>query len=401
MLPWIHTYISPSGDTLPCCITPVHQSLGNVQQRSIAELWNADAMKALRLNMLADRPSTGCETCYQHEQAGLETHRKNMNERFAHHWDRVESTREDGTVEKLSWPFFDIRFSNICNFKCRSCSPALSSGWNQDYFALNGVMPPEDIRPMKDPAALWAQIEPLIPEIEEIYFAGGEPLLMDEHYRILELLVQKKKFDVRIGYNTNFSRFTYKSTNLIELWSQFEHVTVGASLDASHARGEYLRKGQKWAEVVESRKKMIALCPRAEFHIAATVSIFNILHLPDFHQEWVEAKLVGIDDIKLNLTRTFHLDVRILPAAYKKRVRDRYLKHINEFIKPFHPQSTRAVAQFEACLRFMEETPDEETCSAGLFHFVVMTRKLDIIRNENLLEVFPELEEVLSGWTHF
>ena len=82
------------------------------------------------------------------------------------------------------------------------------------------------------PEALWRQIEPLLPALEEVYFAGGEPLVMEEHERILRFLIDRRLFHVRLIYNTNFSVMAYRGSDFVRMWDRFETVRIGARLDA-------------------------------------------------------------------------------------------------------------------------------------------------------------------------
>ena len=148
---------------------------------------------------------------------------------------------------------------------------------------------------------MWEQLEPHLDYVEQIYFAGGEPLLMEEHYRILEELVRREKFDVRLIYNTNFTQTYLKNRSVFEYWRQFRSVAVGASLDASGDRAEYIRKGTDWAQVVENRREMLRVCPEVDFYISPTLSIMNAWHLPDFHREWVDLGFIRPQDLNVNI----------------------------------------------------------------------------------------------------
>ena len=145
--------------------------------------------------------------------------------------------------------YFDIRFSNICNFKCRGCSPILSSAWFEDHEKLFRYKStkPKLIECSTGNASdkLWQQLTELIPSIDEAYFAGGEPLIMEQHYKVLQTLLEYDRSDVVLAYNTNLSLTKYKNYDLISLWRQFKHVHVSISIDDIGARGEYFRKGFK------------------------------------------------------------------------------------------------------------------------------------------------------------
>jgi sulfatase maturation enzyme AslB (radical SAM superfamily) len=234
---------------------------------------------------------------------------------------------------------------------------------------------------------MWEQMQEHIPHLERIYFAGGEPLIMEEHYRLLNELVKRKMFHVNLVYNSNFSKLAYKDQNVLEIWKLFDSVSIGASLDASYQRGEYMRKGTVWTDIVENRKRMQDTCPQVDFYVSPTVSIFNVLHIVDFHREWVELGLIKPQDINVNILQSpdwYRID--ILPEEIKDQVRKKVLEHI-EWLKPYD-KLTRATSGFNGLIAFMDAMQQQHL----LPEFFSQTSKLDNLRHEDLFEAFPELE---------
>jgi len=250
---------------------------------------------------------------------------------------------------------------------------------------------PAIIRPATTEEGLWEQIEPLVPGLEEIYFAGGEPLIMEEHYRILNLLAEKKLYHVLLRYNTNFSEMRYKNQQVMEIWNKFDRVQVGASLDDSYERGEYIRKGQDWNQVIENKKKLSEVCPRVEFFISCTVSMMNVWHLPDFHREWVELGFINPDEFNVNLLLDPPLyRIQILPQHIKEEIRTKYTAYLKELEE--QKETGRAIRGFNTILHFM----DQEDLTSELPAFRKWTNDLDRIRNEKFVDIFPELAELMD-----
>ena len=261
--------------------------------------------------------------------------RQEMKACLGHHRDRDHLTAPDGTLPRLPVLLFDFRFSNVCNLRCRTCDPMRSSAWAGDARALG--LPGEGgpiQKPYEDWDSLWRQLQPLLEEgPEEILFVGGEPLLMEEHYRILDFLIARGRADVRLTYNTNFSTLRFQGRDVIDLWSRFRKVTVVASLDGSGRRGEYLRKGLRWDEAVANREEMMRRCPEVAFSILATLSIFNALHLPEFHREWAEKGHIQLNDFRINLLTTPEIyRMQVLPPAFKQQVLESYRRHQELFL---------------------------------------------------------------------
>jgi sulfatase maturation enzyme AslB (radical SAM superfamily) len=233
---------------------------------------------------------------------------------------------------------------------------------------------------------MWEQLEPHLDYVEQIYFAGGEPLLMEEHYRILEELVRRKRFDVRLIYNTNFTHTELKGKSVFEYWKQFDSVAVGASLDSSGARGEYIRKGTDWAVVEQNRRDMLRICPEVDFYISPTLSILNAHHLPDFHRDWTNRGLIRAQDLNVNILQDpLYYRIDIAPAEYKQKLSTIYLNHITWL----HEQDPlgRATQGFESAITFMNATDNTHLIDT----FWRKTHELDEIRRENIMDVIPEL----------
>ena len=195
--PWTHIHVLTTGEVFPCCMSAhkPENAIGNLQRGDTLEsAWNSKRMRALRLKMLQGKPSSLCERCYKMEEVGQESWRTSENRQMSHHFAEVQKTDKWGRLDELHLPYLDIRFSNVCNLKCRICTPKLSSSWYKDGVALGYVKSrdPVVVRATKDPQTLWDQIVPLIPRAEHFHFAGGEPLIMEEHYQILDLLTQKQ-----------------------------------------------------------------------------------------------------------------------------------------------------------------------------------------------------------------
>ena len=335
---------------------------------------------------MSGRPVAGCWRCYEYEQSGFGSMRQQRNVDLDHHRGRELRTAPDGTLPRLSVPFLDIRFSNVCNLRCRTCRASLSSAWAADAQALGLQVEGGPIQNSYDDwDNLWRQLQPVLEAgIEMIYFSGGEPLIMEEHYRVLDFLIARGLTDVRLAYNTNFSTLRFQGRDVIDRWSRFRKVHVTASLDGSSRRGEYLRKGLCWDTVVANREEMLRRCPDVGFSVSATLSIFNALHLPDFHREWVEKGYIERNAFAFCILGTPAIyRTQVLPAALKQLVSDSYQRHQKSFLDADGP----AARGFAAAASLMEAQDFSEL----LPEFVAMTRRLDALRGEDCREVFPEL----------
>jgi sulfatase maturation enzyme AslB (radical SAM superfamily) len=385
MYPWIHLHAYPTGEAYPCCHAEMKPGImGNCRTNTLEEIWRGEPMQKLRADMLSETPHAACTRCYEQEESGFFSGRKSANKHHGHHIKKLA----ENPFEMTYW---DIRFSNLCNLKCRSCGHIFSSQWYQDQAKLAGPEWKERNTVLnyagRTETDMWEQLEPHLDYVEQIYFAGGEPLLMDEHYRILDELVRRGRFEVRLIYNTNFTHTDLKGRSVFEYWKKFKSVAVGASLDDMGARAEYIRKGTDWDVVRQNRQDMLSICPDVDFYISPTLSIMNAWHLSEFHRAWVEQGLIRAQDLNVNILQDPpHYRVDIAPSDYKAQLQAKWTQHL-EWLRP-QDHLGRATQGFESAITFMNATDNTQLIDT----FWRKTHQLDEIRKENILDVIPELK---------
>jgi len=382
--PWIHLHAYPTGEAYPCCHAEMAYPVGNCRTNTLEEIFYNDEMTKLRNRMVHGIKSSACQRCYEQEESGFFSGRLSANKHHGHHVKKLESIPFEMT-------YWDIRFSNLCNLSCRSCGHIFSSSWYQDQAKLAGGDWAEKNTVLnyagRTATDMWEQLLPHLDYVEQIYFAGGEPLMMAEHYNILDELERRGRFDVRLIYNTNFTHIKLKDRTVFDYWKRFKSVAVGASLDAQGARAEYIRKGTVWDTVERNRESMLEICPDVDFYISPTLSIMNALHLPTFHRTWVDRGYIRPQDLNINILQDpQHLRIDIAPIKYKQRIRQAYAEHL-EWLRPLDPLN-RATVGFESAVTYMMATDN----SALIPKFWEKTQELDLIRGEDILTVIPELE---------
>ena len=392
LMPWIHMHIWPNGNTFPCCMSDTDYVFGNVHKESINELANNENFKTIRKEMLNGIKPKACTRCYELEtSADSWTLRKNSLESFKNHLDLFEKTNEDGSINDYKMFYMDIRFSNLCNMKCRTCGPELSSSWYDDQVKLHPDYPKSKFIDLKHNPFFMDDLKPHLDYVEEVYFAGGEALITPQHYQVLDYWLEKGRTDVRLRYTTNFSALKLKEKSILEYWKMFKDVRVAASLDTYGDRAEYSRKGTDWERIVKNRRQMIESCPDVYFEITPTVSIFSIYSLFDFHRTWVEEGLLNINNIRVNiLTHPRYFSATMLPEEQKSEVRKIYIEYI-DWLK-----SNNAWPHIIHSVKGIVDYMDSADHTDLLPEFRRQINKIDEIRNENILDVFPELRPI---WT--
>ena len=392
MLPWIHLQVRPDGNAYPCCVGNSEQPLGNLKQKTMREIWNDTDIREMRQAMLNDKSCKQCTTCYEHEAAGGISMRNNANKTFRRHSSLVDQTLPDGTVPIMKLYYWDIRFSNICNLKCRSCDVVFSSRWYEDTIKLWPYQSNTALRvqfPGKHKDDLWEQIQEHIAFVEQIYFAGGEPLIMEEHNKLLKLLIANDNTQVKLIYTTNLSELRYKQENVLDLWKHFPNISVYASLDDMDSRGELIRYGLDWKTIEQNIQELKQLCPHINFMIHPTLSVLNVWNICNFHRRMVEQDFIDAGDLQINiLINPDEYRIDILPPAVKQELQQEFLKHI-EWLKSVDSLQ-RALNGFESAINFMMEKDNSHLIKK----FWETTSALDQIRGENTLATIPELNKI-------
>jgi MoaA/NifB/PqqE/SkfB family radical SAM enzyme len=386
MLAWTGINIDTNNRVRPCC--EFQGSTGRSDKDSLAVIWNSDAWKKIRKDMLADVPVSQCQNCYNKENMGRDTLRQSANRLLIDKINVIDHTKDDGNLDTFHLNYWDVRYNNLCNLTCRSCNPRLSSSWYEPAVAL------EKIQESRSPILIagrtnhdiFDQMVNHIDHVKQIYFSGGEPSMIDRFYEILEILDSRGRNDVHLCYNINMSRLTLKNKSLLDLWKKFPNVSIGASLDGEHQRGEYLRQGLAWKDVIVNRKLMQDQCPHIDFYISATVSILNVLHLPEFHRSWVEQGLIKTEDFDVHiLFEPRYLRVDHSPNQLKAKIHQVYNDHIDWLL----PRDSlgRATYGFRSVLSYIKNEHKFDPQD-----FWQNVDALDQYHKTRMAEIFPELQ---------
>jgi hypothetical protein len=426
-IPWNFQAIRANGDVRVCCQANVTKNQGvirkvdgtafNAGQDKLSDARNTDMLKSMRLNMLNGVWSDECGRCKNEETSGLVSRRTYENEQWKMDIDHVRAkTKDDGSIDISDFPvvYYDLRFGNFCNLKCRMCGPTDSSAWYEDWIKLTGSNKFKDTSGIMEivdgdvPAFNWPEYEPFwqqleanIHNIQHVYFAGGEPMLIERHYDFLERCVESDAAkNIVVEYNTNMSTLP---TRVTELWKNFKQVRIGASVDGMGSMQEYQRSPAKWEKTLSNLRKIDQLPDNIFGWFAFTVTAYNVNHMIDFMM-W---KLKEADFKKINFTikrpivthhvahHPKHLNVRVLPDEYKKEVTKRFQDFV-EWVKD-NGFKEHVVKQAQDIANGVSSYMNSESYYKTHWkEFVEYTEKLDNIRGENLVDVEPKFKEYLN-----
>lgn len=421
-IPWIFQAVRANGDIRVCCQANVTKNKGVIRKSDgtaynagvdeMQDARNADLMKDMRINMLNGVWSNECVRCQSEEENGLNSRRQYEKNNWPDFTleTAVTQTKSDGSIDIDATPveYYDLRFGNFCNLKCRMCGPTDSDAWYDDWIKLTGKNKFKDTSgeieiklvgnklcatefdwPSYEP--FWEQLEANAHNIKHVYFAGGEPMLIERHYDFLEKCIENGSAkNMIVEYNTNMSTMP---SRVLKLWESFKQVRVGASVDGMGSVLEYQRHPAKWNKIYKNLKLLDSTSPNIIGWLAFTVTAYNVNHMIDF-MKWklTESGFQKINSTKKKPIITYHvahqphhLNIRVLPEEMKKEITQRF----EDFVKWVKDNNLNdnVVAQAESIKNGVCKYMNSESYYNEYWEqFIDYTKKLDNIRNESLLE---------------
>lgn len=413
ILPWIHFHAWPDDRVMPCCIADSATPVSEYQPgMDIMDIMNSDEYKKMRQLMLADEPYAPCQRCYDLEKVGTwslrisqntqQTNKERSAENVEENLQMLADTNEDGSIDEFKMKYMDIRFSNLCNFKCRSCGPGCSNLWGEEKIKLveDGVWinrkGRDTLMSVNSDGAFMENLRPYLKDVQEVYFAGGEILVHPEHYECLDYWIENGMADkVRLNYTTNMSKITYQDKvkgerDLFDLWEHFPNIEMWASIDAIGKAGDMIRKGFRWERV---KKNMLAIrerAPQIQLGFTPTISLWNVWHYSEMF-DWLYDN--GFTDIhnppRLNmLTAPDWANISILPEKFRIELMREFRLYYEKFPKPEDSNMNDTFKMIMMTLRNGEEDREK------LREFFKENDVMDRMRGEDLAETTPRLQEV-------
>ena len=410
VLPWIHRFINLGGEVQLCCNSEeyaesyIKSDSGNLINVTDGftdkQIGDTRHIREIRKSMLQGTWPVACKRCMTVEQCGGSSRRCYENQHFGHHipW-ILENTDEQGNapVHILSR---DYRLGNLCNLRCRMCHPRASKlmleEWNQvspRRLQLKG----ENARQVQNMSwfkneLLWDEFAENIHDLEHLHFAGGEPLLIPEVLKALEICVEKGAASrIELTFNTNMTKLPQKHR---DLWPQFKTVTLLCSIDAFGALNDYIRYPSKWAtvarnlDIIDREHDRLNLGSAA---ISATVQIYNLFNLADLI-EYSHERFSFIRPMPnlVHLSIPDYFNIQFLPDDLKdlaaKQLRDlRQRLESNAVINGFE--------QLEGILAYMRSADHSPYVMS---EFRRVTTAFDQLRAESVIKLVPDLAGLMQ-----
>ena len=398
------------GSELLCCVAKNSEKY-NLNDHTVKEIWNSEHWKDARKKMLAGEKVSACDHCYKEEAAGIRSHRINENVLWTRELGKekidslIEATQEDGTLDE-DLITLDLRLGNTCNLQCVMCRPQDSSMWLKPGKKLVDILATDakwdwkhkiDIDTTKfewyKKENLWQEFEPMFANIRHMIFAGGEPLLIKEHFRLLKRLVETgHSKHINLRYHTNGTTLPQE---ILELWKEFSYVELMVSLDAWGEHHDYVRYPADWSVILNNLKTLDNTPDNIEIKILCTVHALNIFYIPEFANNLLNCnfKKIGMRHHNgLFHAGTVHwpryLCTQVFPKEIKKQIRDKWESNTTLYELP---QWKDKISQQ---LNFM----DQEDLSELYPQFLDYIQGLDTVRNTSFKDTFTEFYNILGEY---
>lgn len=418
LAPWTHTYLSPQTERRLCCAS--REPAQNFEQYidtgagtgkyipiTLEQHWNSEHMRSVRRRMLAGETLPECDVCNS-KLLNTNVYRDYFGHLFGHKLPEVYATTDDSgatTMQPVSW---DYRFSNLCNFKCRTCGDMLSSSWEAEQKQHNMVdasnsknnwMVPTVRKQITDFQNTQIEAEFALAveqhRVEEIYWVGGEPLMYEQHWRYMQRIVELGDGGkVYARYNTNLSRVSFRGCNLYsDILDHIRDWQICASIDGTGAIGEYIRTGLDYQQFrnnfeaglghQKNRRQM-----RLDFTLTLP-GMFEVDAIQDLAREY---------DVELLSKVIFSFDPSIVmsPLALPRHLLNPWL---DELIDRCSAASMRDVlVQLKTRPTFEEQWPD--TYKQSLAGGKARVLKLESIRpsETNMQHILNGRPEIAKWW---
>lgn len=442
VLPWIHLSTRPNGHMRVCC-TANASSAGatnnkkyggeigilkeddhkpsNLGIHDLTSSWNNLYMRLTRLRMLNGEIPVQCQKCFTEEESGYRSKRNWETEYWSKRIDinkLIEETNEDGSVPPKLY-YIDLRMGTKCNLKCIMCSPHDSSLWENDWNKLYPKIQNDSLRELcgwepgsggggsyqwhQNNPDFWDQLHDQIPNMRQLYFAGGEALVIDEHYELLQKVIDSgHAHTIELRYNSNG---IYMPQKLFDLWDHFYKVRFHFSVDSIEGMNDYIRWPPTWDKVVKNLHRIDNSSRHVEVTIACAVQALNVHYIPDLikwklNQKFKKINSPGFGAGLVNFHFVYHpafLNVRILPDWFKEETRLKY-EEFYTWLKENHRNDKSfldnpyGIKRLQGIVNFMLQGD----WSVRLPEFKEYIKLMDEIRGTNFKETFPEMGRILD-----
>jgi MoaA/NifB/PqqE/SkfB family radical SAM enzyme len=396
------------GAICACCRS---HPVGFIDKENLEEIWNNNTMKRIRRQVLNSERPPECEPCFSLEDQGVESLRQRHiagiipEARINLYPDALSKLADDFTMP-FEIPTMELKLNNLCNLKCRMCHPMDSTSWDdwsevKEFYQREGnimyaIVEEHNLEhkphldKFQDSPSWWASLERLLPHFRRVEFAGGEPLMDPQHYRILDMLAPHGD-QIEIKYATNLSMLGKGSRNIWDHWPKFKSVAVNVSIDGIGTGYEYIRGNASWEELVNNLRQIQQIPNISRIVGACTVQVSNILALDKIIECFLDD--LGIIFHSHRVAYPNVLSAQVLPKDLKILAVRRLIR-VERKLKDFkmiqrHPELLEyTTKQIQDNINYLLAVDQSERWS----DCVEFNCRLDRTRNQSFLNNTPEFK---------
>ena len=412
-LPWNHISAQSQGVGRICCegVETLKNNKGRPvlwkKSNSLISYFNSEDYKTIRKQMLKGERPIHCKHCFHQEDHGAKSMRLHFLDQYESDIDRmIKNTNGDGSIDRPEIVYVDMALGNLCNLKCRMCHPHASYIIGKDWQKMGKPYDEAEAKQMRHDKWFFSSntldmLKEALPHIRAIFTTGGEPMLVKEHLQILEMIIKEGHAGhITLRYNSNQTVIPEK---IIKLWRCFKNVTFNCSVEAVGPLNNYIRHPSKWEKLEKNIYFLDQLShsyPNIEIHIHTTFQAYNVLKIPDF-LHWLK-----ISDFKKLYRFPFFIWVRdpkwLSPAVFPYDMRCRIsniilnsLEEHEDFFLSYNKTHSTCIKQRIQVLKgFCNMIKNDNSQEKYLNLFIKETKKHDILRQQSVLDVLPELNDL-------
>ena len=301
--PWRGLHINPRGDVKTCCAGNPNM-LGNLNSNSITEILNNSVMTEVRASLAQGQAHDYCSNCVQAERFGADSERAWHN--------RVNPGFDYATAgDQYHYPVIvDVRWNTTCNLSCNYCDPSASSKWA----ALKQVPFRSGSRPYYEQVCDF--IEQHHAHIHEVASVGGEPLLLPENERLLDVIPESAIVTLITNMNVDLEK-----NKIFRKLAQRNRVGWSMSFDNVGERFEYVRYGGSWT-MLQNNLAIVKDLIKTNGHWGGIHAVYNIYNATRLRELKEFSQDTDTSILWQNLFQPKHLDPFLHGAGVAKLAAD-------------------------------------------------------------------------------
>ena len=396
------------GAICACCRS---YPVGFIDRDNLEDIWNNDVMKRIRRQVLNNERPVECKPCFDLEDQGVESLRqRHIAGKIPEARINLYPNALDNLSDDYTMPFeiatMELKLNNLCNLKCRMCHPGDSTSWNdwdqiEEFYkkekSIIAVLIDEHnlknkphLDKFQDNPNWWNSFEKLLPYFRRVEFAGGEPLMDPQHYRILDMLAPYGN-QIEIKYATNLTMLGKSNRTVWQYWPKFKSVAVNVSIDGIWDSYDYIRGNGSFFEIVHNIKQIQTIPNISRIVGAVTVQVSNVLVLDKIIEYFLDD--IGIIFHSHRVSFPVELSVQVLPPELKALAVERLIK-IQDRVKDFKLVQARpellayTLGQIQDNINYINAI-DESHRWPDTIEF---NRRLDVTRDQSFTTVTPEFK---------